>query len=149
MRRLVYFAVVVALAGCGKQPSGVEFQGEQREMAAPNAHEYASYWSHNGSVLGLRVEGNNRAFAFVEPRDGLPVKPGTVLFSGISDGSAYKGKARRFSAAGEPIEYEVEGPIQNNFSRVTLHSQNVERDANGSIKKGFDEILVFDLIRRK
>ncbi len=81
-----------------------------------------SYWNHNGSVVGLIVDGNKRTFVYVRPRKGLEeiVGEGTVLFEGVSDNVTYRGVARRFAKGEPPNLYEVSGPIRNNGSRVTL-----------------------------
>jgi hypothetical protein len=61
----------------------------------------ASYWNHNGSTMGLLVNGNQRILIYVRLRKGLEglVEPGTVLFAGESESGRYIGRARRFSEA--------------------------------------------------
>lgn len=65
-------------------------RAEERELSA-----VASRWNHNGSVMGLIPEGNRRTIIYIKPRAGLGnlVRPGTVLFTGISTVDSYKGTA--------------------------------------------------------
>ncbi len=74
-----------------------------------------SFWDHNGSLMRLQANGQQRVFTYEEPRSVLRragVRPGTVLFDGRNVGDYYVGRARRFSKHCEaPLVYEVEGPV--------------------------------------
>ena len=88
-------------------------KADRGQAVSSNARfQISSYWSHNASIMGSVVEDRNRTMVYVEIRGGIAkfVKPGSVLFSGISNGNQYKGKAFRFSENLPPIDYEVEGP---------------------------------------
>lgn len=121
-------------------------RAEDRDLSA-----VASRWNHNGSVMGLIPEGNRRTIIYIKPRAGLEnlVRPGTVLFTGISTGDSYKGVAQRFMAGGPPINYTVIGPITKNGNQVILRGTAPLRDKNGNIYKTVEDVLVFDLISAK
>jgi hypothetical protein len=75
-----------------------------------------SYWNHNGSLMRLESNGDERYFYYQSPRSGMVkqgVRPGTLLFSGRKEGDYYYGTARVFSrhCPGDPLEYSVEGPV--------------------------------------
>ena len=101
--------------------------------------------------MGLIVEGNRRTIIYIKPRAGLEnlVRPGTVLFTGISTGDSYKGAAQRFMAGAPPINYTVIGPITKNGNQVILRGTAPLRDKNGNIYKTVEDVLVFDLISAK
>jgi hypothetical protein len=146
--------VSTALPGVANILSNHERRLQALEGITPNVKQpegplyVTSYWSHNGSTMGLLVQGQRRIFVYVKPRSGLEglVKPGTVLFAGVSDGKNYDGKARRFSAGLDPIEYSVAGPIQSDGSRVSLAGTATVRNRDGSVKNTFHDVLTFDLI---
>jgi hypothetical protein len=82
-----------------------------------------SCWNHNGSLMRLTDQGNNRWFYYENPRQGMRnvgVQPGTLLFNGTTNGSWYSGTARVFSSACAPLEYWVEGPVLQNPLRVRV-----------------------------
>ena len=84
-----------------------------------------SCWDHNGSLMRLKAQGNQRWFYYEQPRPALAasgVRPGTLLFSGQKSGDWYSGTARVFSrfCPGNPLEYYVEGPVAPNQLRVTV-----------------------------
>lgn len=72
-----------------------------------------SCWWHNGSLMRLKVQGNQRWFYYERPRSGLAVGPGTLLFNGRKQGNWYVGTARVFSryCPSTPLPYHVEGPV--------------------------------------
>ena len=81
-----------------------------------------SCWDHNGSIMRLKASGQNRWFYYENPRPGLSVSPGTLLFDGSNNGGHYSGNARVFSRFNPdaPLQYHVEGPVSNNQTRVTM-----------------------------
>jgi len=84
--------------------------------------DFASIWDHNGSEVGLVVNGNRRTFLYNRVREGLQnlVKPGDTLFEGTVEGGTYTGRARRFAEGCPPVEYESRGAILENGSVVEL-----------------------------
>lgn len=88
-----------------------------------------SCWDHNGSVMRLQAQGNNRWLSYeVTPHSWQPaagVYPGTLLFNGVKSGNWYSGTARVFSkhCPGSPNEYHVEGPVASNQLRVQVSGQ--------------------------
>lgn len=84
-----------------------------------------SCWSHNGSIMRLQAEGNQRWLSYEVPRSVLAnagVQPGTLLFNGTKTGNWYSGTARVFSkyCPGTPLEYLVEGPVREDQLQVTV-----------------------------
>lgn len=126
-------------------------EGEDRghEVSSSSRLQISSYWSHNGSVMGLAVEGRKRTIVYVEIRGGLAkyVKPGSVLFSGISNGNKYKGKAFKFSENLPPLDYEVEGPIMNEGSKVILIGKAPIRNPDGDVVRYIEDRLEFLFMR--
>lgn len=49
---------------------------------ATSAHAAEDLWTHNGSLMSV---GPDRTVVYLEPRPGLPVLPGAVLFQGNPD----------------------------------------------------------------
>nr|WP_321526781.1 hypothetical protein [uncultured Cohaesibacter sp.] len=89
-----------------------------------------SCWWHNGSLMRLVAQGNNRWFYYERPKAGLAVGPGTLLFDGVKQGNWYNGTARVFSkyCPDSPMPYHVEGPVSANQLRVTVEgSREVQR----------------------
>ena len=89
----------------------------------PTSQAFAdSCWWHNGSLMRLVAQGNNRWFYYEQPRAGLAVGPGTLLFNGQKQGNWYVGTARVFSkyCPGSPMPYHVEGPVAPNQLKVTV-----------------------------
>jgi hypothetical protein len=93
----------------------------------PAADAFAdSCWDHNGSVMRLKANGNQRFFYYEVPRpslEGVGVRPGTLLFNGVKSGNWYSGTARVFSSGCEPLEYHVEGPVRPDQLQVTVSGQ--------------------------
>ncbi len=87
-----------------------------------------SCWDHNGSLMRLVANGNQRTFYYEEPRSslaGVGIAPGTLLFDGTKQGSIYRGTARVFSAGCAPTTYRVEGPVSRDQLTVTLRGHRV------------------------
>ncbi|MEM8839513.1 MAG: hypothetical protein AAGE89_15580 [Pseudomonadota bacterium] len=87
-----------------------------------------SCWTHNGSMMRLQAQGNQRWFSYEQPRQVLwnaGVRPGTLLFNGRKSGNWYSGTARVFSkfCPGQPLEYFVEGPVRGDQLQVTVSGQ--------------------------
>ncbi|MEO9525769.1 hypothetical protein [Roseibium sp.] len=84
-----------------------------------------SCWNHNGSLMRLQAQGNQRWLSYERPRDvlrGSGVQRGTLLFNGVKSGNWYSGTARVFSkyCPGSPLEYFVEGPVRGDQLQVTV-----------------------------
>lgn len=84
-----------------------------------------SCWLHNGSLMRLTAQGNERYFYYETPREGLRnagVQRGTLLFNGTNSGGHYSGLARVFSSScpGNPLEYWVEGPVAANQTQIRM-----------------------------
>ena len=83
-----------------------------------------SYWNHNGSVMRLTADGNQRHFYYHEPSDKMQragVEPNQLLFNGQKNGNKYHGTARVFSKdCNEPLTYSVSGNVSPNQTKITL-----------------------------
>jgi len=84
-----------------------------------------SCWNHNGSLMRLQAQGNQRWLSYERPRGVLAnagVRRGTLLFNGVKNGNWYSGTARVFSkyCPGSPLEYFVEGPVRGDQLQVTV-----------------------------
>lgn len=84
-----------------------------------------SYWNHNGSLMRLQAEGNQRFFYYQAPRKGMVeqgVKPNTLLFNGYVENDHYYGVARVFSkhCPEAPLEYSVEGSVINDAKGLRI-----------------------------
>ena len=84
-----------------------------------------SCWNHNGSIMRLEANGNQRWFRYEQPREVLQragVMPGTLLFDGENRNGHYTGYSRVFSkyCIGNPAEYAVEGWVEHNPLRVVI-----------------------------
>jgi len=93
-------------------------------LSGPGAALADSFWDHNGSLMRLEADGQQRVFTYEEPRPVLRragVRAGTVLFDGRNEGNYYVGRARRFSRYCEaPLVYQVEGPVVDGGSRIVM-----------------------------
>jgi hypothetical protein len=107
----------------------------------------ASVWDHNGSVVGLQASGDKRNFYYLVPRADLPVKMGTLLFSGVRQGNRYSGTAHVFSRKCGSVGYEVSGVVAADNETITMHGKAPRRDGNCNIIGYKDEVLIFTLQR--
>lgn len=104
-----------------------------------------SLWDHNGSVVSLEASGANRKFVYSVPRTGLPVKAGTVLFTGRRIGDEYEGTAFRFSSSCPARSYPVRGPVSSDQKKITVSGQAPRMDDSCRIVGSFQDTLVFTL----
>lgn len=103
-------------------------------------------WEHNGSVMILSSSGSSRVFTYLRPRDGLPVAPGTVLFSGRRTGDSYRGMAHIFSSRCGAKSYAVAGAVGFDQRSVTLYGRKPRLDASCRAVGYVDDVLVFNFI---
>ncbi|HLL29274.1 MAG TPA: hypothetical protein VKT73_16675 [Xanthobacteraceae bacterium] len=101
------------------------------------------YFDHNNSVVELRADGDERQFVYTQPRAGLPVTPGTVLFTGTRSGKNYTGTAYVFTKECGGTEYSVSGAANPDDSTVTLHGQAPILDARCNVTGTKDDVLIF------
>ena len=105
----------------------------------------ANLWDHNGSTMALKADGAARKFIYEKPRSGLPVRSGTVLFSGYRKGNEYFGTAFTFSTRCGAAGFKVSGSIGANEKSVTLYGRSPLRHNRCRIRSYRDEALVFTL----
>jgi S1-C subfamily serine protease len=102
-------------------------------IAAGDSAFADSLWDHNGSVMRLVADGDQRQFLYERPRQilqGAGVGQGTILFDGYRVGNRYKGTAKRFSKnCPAPLPYEVSGTVVNE-TKVVLKGRREVYDDN-------------------
>ena len=118
-------------------------------LAVPAAAD--SFWDHNGSLMRLKSNGQQRVFTYDEPRSVLRragVRGGTVLFDGRNVGDYYVGRARRFSKYCEaPLVYEVEGPVLDGTRIVMRGTREVFASGCRGTGRYVQDELVFTYSR--
>jgi hypothetical protein len=103
-----------------------------------------SLWDHNGSIVVLEAHGSIRKFYYQNPRIGLSVTPGALLFEGRRTENRYSGTAFLFLKNCEPIGYAVRGPVSQDQRRITLRGKAPRRDANCNVVSYRDDVLRFE-----
>ena len=92
--------------------------------------------------MGLVVSGPHRSIYHVEPKAGSTVTPGTLFFSGTSDGKSYRGRILnwRWETAGgipsagiDESALTAEGEIQDDGKTVVLKAQLLEWKTGQSV----------------
>ena len=97
-----------------------------------------SLWSHNGSTMRWHSSGQYRRISYYNPRPGLPVSPGTVLFEGQRVGNTMFGTAYVFKRGCPPAPYEVSGNINPaNQTHVVLFGAAPIRQRGGCRVVGY------------
>ena len=114
----------------GAADSGVELVGMDAATAAPQrdpvaAYGVTSFWSHNGSVMGMVEDAQTRKFIYLKPRSKLKkigIETGTLLFKGfLPHGSrSIDGYSSSFSTECGTYFYDVSGSISANERRIVL-----------------------------
>lgn len=111
--------------------------------------EYSSFWDHNGSRMGMVVDGTRRQFHYVVPRSALAkrgVTPGALLFDGVRVGNRYEGEARIFATPNCGVfTYRVAGPVGADQRSVTMFGRAPRVSKSCEITGYRDDTLVFSL----
>lgn len=81
--------------------------------ACAPAFSAQSVWNHNGSQMLLTSNGRERIITYYNPRPGISVQPGQVLFRGVRTGNSYSGTAYLFRRGCRPAPYHVRGHVQS------------------------------------
>ncbi len=154
---LAPFQRFVFLAGTGSSPPtpppAISLTPRPEVMAPPEPQSYLdrvnSLWDHNGSTIGLVVEGDRRVLIYVKVRDGLEgmASRGDVLFDGSVSNDRYIGKARRFKRNCPPIAYPAEGPILDGGETIELRSRAPHRGDDCEIDRYESETLRFTFLK--
>ena len=100
--------------------------------------------------MRLQARGNERWFSYEQPRAGLAVRPGTLLFNGRKQGNWYTGTARVFSkyCPGEPLPYHVEGPVAPSQTKVTVRGTREIHNRCRPTGRYKTDVLVFTYSHR-
>jgi hypothetical protein len=95
-------------------------------LAAP-VQAANSIWDHNGSRMTLEENGEKRKLVYTELREGLDkagIKKGTVLFNGErKPNGRLAGFAKIFKGTCNPIDYFVEGTLNEQAGEIVLQGQ--------------------------
>jgi hypothetical protein len=117
-------------ASPGDAEAAVEAVRRERSMLA-NAQASVSvdYASHNGSIMRVREwKDGTVEIGYDDPRAGLPVAPGALVFRGIRDGARYSGTAYTFKAGCPPAPYAVAGIKDSKNNTIVLTGAAPHRD---------------------
>ncbi len=110
-----------------------------------------SFWNHNGSVMRLSADGNDRTLTYEKPSKTMRnagVTSGTVLFDGQRNGNRYSGTARVFSKYCElPLEYRVSGTVKNEKTIVMTGKREVFAKGCKATGRYTTDKLTFTYIR--
>jgi hypothetical protein len=101
---------------------------------------------HNGSVVSLKSQGNQRTITYLSPRPGMiaaGAKSGDVLFTGVVDGEVWRGKAAVFNQRCGRREFAVTGKQSASDGLVTLAGEAPHLSENCLVVKTVSEKLVF------
>lgn len=105
-----------------------------------------SLWNHNGSVMRLVAEGNNRIFYYEAPRPAMAergVRQGTLFFNGQRVGNRYAGTARAFSReCSAPMEYRMSGTVVSETKIVLAGRRPVFRNCRATSTLKYEELVL-------
>ncbi|PCK78477.1 hypothetical protein [Rhizobium sophoriradicis] len=109
------------IANVDSVPSSCAAEGEP-SIGTEFTNSFSSLWCHNGSIVGLAKQGQNRRFVYYKPRRDLAayVRDNPILFDGSSDNITYQGRARHYSSRCGDQLYDVSGPISPSFQFVAV-----------------------------
>ncbi len=108
-----------------------------------------SHWTHNGSLMYLRIDGSSRRIYYLQPRPGMidaGARPDSLLFDGTDDNGHWSGSARIFSKRCEKqYPYLVEGGPRDNNAIVELtgHAPRIGPDCEVTGYGGANDDLIF------
>ena len=112
-----------------------------------------SHWSHNGSVMYLRIAGPSRRIYYLQPRRGMldaGAQPDSLLFDGTDSNGRWSGSARVFNKrCGRQYPYLVEGGPRDGNAIIELvgHAPRVGQDCEVAGYGGSNDDLIFALVR--
>jgi hypothetical protein len=96
-------------------------------LAGPAHAATGSIWDHNGSKMTLEENGEKRKLVYKEPKEGLDkagIRPGTVLFNGERKANGrLAGFAKIFKGSCNPLDYFVEGTLNERTGQIVLQGQ--------------------------
>jgi hypothetical protein len=130
-------------------PSG-QLENDGTSVSAAATPTPSSFWSHNGSIVSLLAQGDDRSFYYEEPRAGMVnagAHKGDLLFSGSKVGDTYVGTAYVFSSTCGKTAYRVSGPVGPESTQITMRGQAPLLDKNCEIAGHRDDELIFNYIK--
>lgn len=132
----------------GPKIVALDAPNDMATRAGSDVYRVSSYWYHNGSVMALAAQGDQRAFYYEEPKALLAkagASRGTLLFKGEFAKMRYEGISFLFSKECGPIPYPVSGRVSKDYRRVVLTGRKPIRDSNCRQISSKPERLVFTL----
>jgi hypothetical protein len=109
-----------------------------------------SVWTHNESRMYMTEDGTRRQIYYEDPRAGLKgtgVKQGTLLFTGVADGTIVSGTAYVFAKDCDPLSFAVKGKLTRGGKRITLSGKAPRVGTQCRIAGDKHGELIFDLVR--
>jgi hypothetical protein len=106
----------------------------------------SSYWSHNGSIVGMAKSGDRRRIRYENPKVALSIlniHPGTLLFDGRIKGSIYSGQAYTFVKDCVPIGFSVQGTLSADEREITMVGERPIRNLQCHIESYERQTLTF------
>ncbi len=96
-------------------------------LSGPVLAAGGSIWDHNGSKMTLEENGEHRKLVYKELREGLDkagIRVGTVLFNGErKPNGRLAGMARVYKGSCNPVDYFVEGTLNEAKGEIVLQGQ--------------------------
>lgn len=97
-----------------------------------------SFWDHNGSVMRLVENGNERMFLYEIPTQRMMktgVGRGTILFDGHKNGDKYFGTSNVFSKnCFHDLTYKVSGTVNSGPKVVLIGKRDEYKTSNNDCK---------------
>ncbi|WP_306752871.1 hypothetical protein [Paracoccus actinidiae] len=112
---------------------------------------FASFWCHNGSIMGLVENGNRLQFIYHKPRPGIRSvavrRP--VLVEATRNSSAWSGAATWYNSRCGDRLFDISGRASqiDNVPHVTLSGRRPSFTAACATPHFLDETLIFSFIR--
>ena len=145
---------ILTIEGQRFRNNGYQLQGagnappSQRPIAS-GTQARSSLWDHNGSIMRLVANGENRQFVYETPRQGMAnegVTSGTSLFEGVRNGDTYSGTAFVFRRQCGSTPFEVSGTVAADERTVTMTGDAPRVDGSCRVSGHVSDTLVFRLV---
>lgn len=113
------------------------------------ASNASSFWMHNGSIMALQAQGQQRIFVYEEPRPGILQQGavrGTPLFRGVAQGGFYSGTAFIFSNRCGPRPFPASGVVSPDSRHIELRGRAPLLGPLCRVRGLKDVTLIFDYL---
>ncbi len=124
-------------------------EAENAPALSPGNDGFSTLWCHNGSILGLSLNGDERKFVYFRPKTSSlreTVKADPILVTGKRVGNLFTGSAKHFHKQCGVQEFAVTGnwPDSSNEIILTGTRKQFSSDCNFRMKA---EMLSFSMLR--